>query len=567
MEESGKEQEGINQSSRIKTFPVPFALREVNKNIAISTNTPSKTSKEQIIKQAFKFHSQGNISKAVQYYRYFINQGFKNDRIFANYGVILRDQGKLKEAELLQRQAIELNPNFAEAYSNLGNIFRDFGNLEEAELSTRKAIELNPDFVEAHSNLGNIFKDLGNLEKAEISARNAIELNPNFAEAHSNLGLILYDLGQLQEAKLSICKAVEINPNYAKAHLNLGNVLRDLGYLEEAELSIRKAITLNPNFAEAYLNLSMIELLKGDYKNGLENYEFRWKKKQPIILHASPKIDPIDYKTLQKGAKFLVVSEQGLGDTIQYMRYIPYLRNQGLDITFSAQTKLHSLIQSSGIDQNPLAPEQSILVADHPWVPLLSLPRYLKVTPKNPIITEPYISSSNELNEKWKNILSTEQRPIIGINWQGNPNAEKNNLKGRSLPLETFSNIVGNNNFKFLSLQKGYGSEQLEHCSFKNRFVQCQAKVNSCWDFLENAAIINNCDLIITSDTAIAHLAGGMGKFTWLMLQYVPEWRWGIEGDSTFWYPSMRLFRQKERHNWQEVMVRITNQLNKKEWK
>ena len=169
--------------------------------------------------------------------------------------------------------------------------------------------------------------------------------------------------------------------------------------------------------------------------------------------------------------------------------------------------------------------------------------------------------SKNELNKKWKKILSKEKRPIVGINWQGNPTVEKDNLIGRSLPLETFSTIARNNNCKFLSLQKGFGSEQLDHCSFKNKFVECQPQIDTTWDFLENTSIIDNCDLIITSDTSIAHLAGGMGKPTWLLLHHMPDWRWGMEGSSTFWYPSMRLFRQKERHNWQEVMERVSSAL------
>jgi ADP-heptose:LPS heptosyltransferase len=165
------------------------------------------------------------------------------------------------------------------------------------------------------------------------------------------------------------------------------------------------------------------------------------------------------------------------------------------------------------------------------------------------------------LKKKWKNILSEEKRPIIGINWQGNPNTEKNTQIGRSFPLETFSTLVKNSSFKFLSLQKGFGTEQLDDCSFKNKFVQCQPQIDSTWDFLENAAIIENCDLIITSDTSVAHLAGGMGKQTWLLLKHIPEWRWGIDSDKSFWYPSMKLFRQKERSNWREVMERVSEDI------
>ena len=370
------------------------------------------------------------------------------------------------------------------------------------------------------------------------------------------------DLGNLQEAELSLRKAIELNPDFAEAYSNLGSLLKDLGNLQEAELSLRKAIELNSDFADAYFNLSSIELLKGNYQSGLEKYEFRFKKQKPTIPHINTKIKPIDTKKLQKGDKLLIVSEQGLGDTLQFMRYVPCLKNLGLDISFCAQIKLHSLIKESNIDPRPISPEETNIFSEAKWIPLLSLPRYLKINPKNPIISSPYIFPSNELNKKWKKLLSKEKRPIIGINWQGNPNLE-NSYQGRSIPLETFSTLLNKNEITMLSLQKDFGSEQLEHCSFRHAFVKCQSQIDSIWDFLENAAIIANCDLIITCDTSIAHLAGGMGKRVWLLLRDIPYWTWGLEGTSTFWYPSMTLFRQKERHNWQEVMGRVSNELKK----
>lgn len=166
--------------------------------------------------------------------------------------------------------------------------------------------------------------------------------------------------------------------------------------------------------------------------------------------------------------------------------------------------------------------------------PLLSVPGYLSVSADNPIVTEPYIKTTQKLISKWEALLAAEQRPIVGINWQGNPDHETANSKGRSLPLEAFSPITASTNISLLSLQKGLGSEQLDICSFKDRFISCQDQINHCWDFLETAATFANCDLVITSDTCIAHLAGGMGKTTWLLLKQVPEWRWGLEGDSSF---------------------------------
>ena len=265
----------------------------------------TKPSKQQIIAQGFKFHSQGNISEATKYYQYFISQGFFDHRVFSNYGVILRDLGKLKEAKLYQEKAIELKPNYSIAYSNLGGILRDLGKLKEAEIATRKAIKLNSNNAEGYSNLGSILKDLGQLkeavscqqkaielkpnypqaylnlsvifrfvgklEDAEIATRKAIELNPNNAEGYSNLGSILRDLGKLKEAKFYQEKAIELKPDYPQAYLNLGGILRDLGNLKEAELATRKAIKLKPEFANAHRDLSICLYLLEDLNSALKS--------------------------------------------------------------------------------------------------------------------------------------------------------------------------------------------------------------------------------------------------------------------------------------------------------
>ncbi len=213
----------------VRTFSVPLELVEIKGNIYISTNTNSQTSQEQKINQAFKLHSQGNILEAAKHYQFFIKQGLKDHRVFSNYGAILKDLGKLKEAELFQRKAISINPDFANAYVNLGSILKDIGNLKEAELYTRKAIQLNPDFANAHSNLGNILKDIGNLKEAELSTRKAIQLNPDLAEAHSNLGNTLRELGRLKEAELSLNKAIELNPKLSTAIMNRWQLFFDQG--------------------------------------------------------------------------------------------------------------------------------------------------------------------------------------------------------------------------------------------------------------------------------------------------------------------------------------------------
>ncbi len=252
---------------KVKTFPVPFALKEVKENHVFNTNIPAKPSKEELITQAFQFHLKGNIQVAQKYYKSFIAQGFKDDRVYFNYGTILKDLGNLKDAEESYRKAIEIKPELPNVHLNLGSVLEGLGKSKEAEISTRKAIELKPDFAEAYSNLGTILKDLGNLKDAEESYRKAIELKPDFAEAHSNLGIILIAHGKLKEAEISTRKAIELKPDFAEAYTNLGTISIDHGNLKDAEIFTRRAIQLNPNFDIANYNLGTILKNLGNLKD------------------------------------------------------------------------------------------------------------------------------------------------------------------------------------------------------------------------------------------------------------------------------------------------------------
>ncbi len=266
MKESIKQEEVNKIVAEVKTFPVRLASTEIEQTISISNNNSTKQSKEQIITQALKFHRKGNISEAIKYYTYLINQGIDDHRIYSNYGIILKDLGHFQEAEKSYLKAIKLHPNFEDAHSNLANLLRNLGKLKEAELSTRKAIQINPNFARAHLNLGSILIDLKELQEAELSTRKAIELDPNCAMAYSNLGNIFYTLGNLKEAELSTRKAIKLDPDCAIAYSNLGNILRDLDKLIEAERSIVKAIRINPNSAAFHYNLGSILTRLGKLK-------------------------------------------------------------------------------------------------------------------------------------------------------------------------------------------------------------------------------------------------------------------------------------------------------------
>ena len=513
------------------------------------------------------FQKRGNLTSAINSYRTALRLKPNYTVVHNNLGIALKETGNLIAAINSYKTALKLQPNYFAAHINLGNALKEHGDLNAASNSYKTALELNPNHPEAHYNLGNVLQDKGELIEAIKSYRAALQIKPNYPEVNYNLGLALHKQGDLTAAIKSYELALQYKPKYPEVNNNLGIALQESGDANGAVNSFRKALQLQPNYPEANWNISLAMLLSGDYKNGWEKYKLRMEfKPETHHPHATPKCRKWDGNLSEKTTtRLLLVSEQGLGDTLQFMRYALELKNKGISVSLCAQSKLHSLIQASGIDSSPLTPEQANQVQAGQWIPLLSVPRILEVRPDNPIITSPYIKTTNQLHIKWAKILSNEQRPIIGINWQGNPNGEKTTgLRGRSLALETFSPIAKNHQISLLSLQKGYGSEQLATCSFKDQFVSCQEQINETWDFLETAAIISNCDLIITCDTSVAHLAGGMGKTTWVTLKKVPEWRWGLEGKKTFWYPSVQLFRQTKRDNWSDVMEQIAQALQER---
>ena len=251
------------------------------------------------------------------------------------------------------------------------------------------------------------------------------------------MGSALLEKGEIVTAISSYKNALQCQPNYAEAHNDLGNALLANGGIDSAIISYKNALQCNPNYPVAHKNLSMLELLKGNYRRGLRRYEYRLQSENTNeILNANPKCKQWNGETIPKDGKLLLVSEQGLGDTLQFMRYAEVLKNQGLTVSLCAPIKLHTLIQASEIDASPLTPEQANKVTEGEWIPLLSALRILEVTPEKPIITRPYIKTFDNLKLKWGEILPKKQHSIIGINWQGNPDHEKTNSKGRSLPLE-----------------------------------------------------------------------------------------------------------------------------------
>ena len=542
-------------------------------------------------KLAFQFFMQKKFREAEIIYRKIIDLSNLEDVSYLNFALICSRKGNLEAASSYIQKALEINPSNFEGIIFLSNIYKKQNKFNEALVSLKKAKKLRSNSYEIFNNMGNIYNSQGLHKKAILSYKKALNIKPDSLVTLINLGNAFVDKGDSKEAIKVFQKAIKEDPKSEFAYYFLANLYKRKNDLDQAILNYKKALNINNNLIEALSNLALSLSEKGDHTNsinffldalkidpsnreinknlgmeylrigkfqeGWEKYEFR-NINSPFNQNVQ-RIKTIDDKTYEN---LIVISEQGLGDTIQFMRYIPYLRKRGLKIILFVEDKLHSLIKTSNIHQTPLSLTKASFIKKGYWLPLLSLPKILGVSNSLPLITKPYIKTSKDLINKWRLIFEKEKKPIIGINWQGNPNVEKDGVRGRSIKLEEFASIK-QNTFKFLSLQKGYGTEQLSTCSFKDNFVSFQEIVNKSWDFLETVAIIENCDLIITTDTCVAHLAGAIGKKTYLLLHSSSDWRWGTDAGNTFWYPSIKLFRQKDKNNWHYVFNQLSLDLNK----
>ena len=508
---------------------------------------------------------QGNLPAAIAAYRKALNLDPGQAATHFNLGNALKDRGDQEEAIAAYRLAVQAHPDHFRAWNNLGTILHERGDHAGAVEAYEAALRIQPAYPTGLSNLGNTLNRMGEREPALTAFNRALALQPDYPAAHNNLGTLWQEEGDLAAATAAYGRALELRPDYPEAHYNLGTVRHEQGALEEALACYRRALELRPAYPNAELSLAMVLLMRGEYAQGWRHYERRFQADSGRgVLHAVPRCRLWEGNPLQAGEPLLAVCEQGLGDALQFMRYVFHLRRRGVQASICAPESLHGLIRASGIDPAPLSQEQAGVVERGQWIPLLSLPRHLGVSPTNPVLSEPYLHAGQPLLDRWRERLAAERRPILAINWQGNPEHERSIARGRSLTLEAFAPIAGLGGLRLLSLQKGPGSEQLATCSFRQSFVRCQDQVDAAWDFEETAAIIANCDLVITSDTAIAHLAGGMGRPTWLLLKHTPEWRWGQTGESTFWYPSMRLFRQRSAGDWPELIERLAAALRER---
>ncbi len=476
----------------------------------------------------------------------------------SNVGMALAGKSMDKEAEAHFREALRLDPNFPEGHNNLGVNLRAQGKTEEARGCFQEALRLKPDYVEAYYNLGNWHKDQKQYDEAVARYQQALRINPDHANVHNNLGSVLQSTEKFDEAAIHYRHALRLNRDHAEAHRNLGTVLQSQAKYDEAMAHFEEAVRIRPGFAEARTDRALMALLKGDFQRGWPEYEWRWKMPRvPNRSFTQPLWDgsPLGKRTI------LLHAEQGLGDTLFFVRYAPLVKQRGGTVIVECPAALLGLLAGvEGIDQ--LVAHDSPLPAFDVHSPLATLPGIFHTVLETIPATVPYVSVSAERIERWKAIVHGEAGSLfrVGIVWQGNPKYSGD--RQRSIPLAQFERLAELEEVRLFSLQKGHGTDQLADLGGKFPVVDLESRLGDDSESLANiGAVVKNLDLVVTCDTAIGHLAGAMGAAVWTALPHVPDWRWMLQREDSPWYPTMRLFRQTSRGRWDDVIERMAEEL------
>ncbi|OGP50502.1 MAG: hypothetical protein A2Y79_06310 [Deltaproteobacteria bacterium RBG_13_43_22] len=473
---------------------------------------------------------------------------------WVNLGNIYKEKNEVKEAVFCFRKALLIDPNIAESYMNLGSLAMEQGHLDGAVVCYLKAIELNPDSAETCYNLGNVYKDKQESATAIVYYQKAIELRPDYHQAFNNLALILQGQGRYEESIDLLNQALALNPDIPEVLNNLGNACKDLKKTDEAIGLFRKAITINSDYPEGHWNLSLALLMTGCFEEGWPEYEWRWKLKG-VISRTDIRRPLWDGNNLQ-GKRILLFAEQGFGDSIQFIRYVPLVAGRGGRVVVECQTELASLLASvEGIDK--IVKHGEPLPEFEFQCPILSLPMIFRTNLSTIPAPIPYIFSDPEKVQKWRDRLSLDTAKYkIGLVWAGKP--DHSNDQNRSLAFEELWPLTQIPGISFYSLQKGEAAGQAKNLPQGMNWLDVSGELH---DFTETGALIQNLDLTISVDTAVAHLAGALGRPVWTLLPFSPDWRWLLDREDTPWYPTMRLFRQTAYKNWAGVIQKMAARL------
>jgi len=503
----------------------------------------SGTSIQNLLKSAEQHLKAGQLLEAERLCNEILRQQPNNPHALNLLAILARRQGHITKAVEIVARAVKAHPNVPEFRANLGEFSRVAGQLEQSIASFRRAIDLKPQEPTFHNSLAMVLFETRDFESAIAEYRRAIQLKPDYAIAYNNLAGTLRESGRLDEAADTIADVLRLFPRLARAHLNEAIILADKEQFSQAAESYRRAIDIEPDFAEAHWSLGTLLLLLGDMERGWREYQWR--------PGSTPRAStPLWTGQDLRGKTILLHGEQGLGDSLQFIRYVPMLAEKGANIWFLCQPELSRLL--GGFVQ-VLQPGQPFPPHDF-HCPLLNLPMILDTNLQNIPTPIPYLHAQPELSQQWSQRLGKKNARLrVGLVWAGRP--EHRNDVRRSIRFDQLSPILKQPNIEFFNLQKGPAAQQAGNSSIAGLGSELQ-------DFADTAALIEHLDLIITVDTAIAHLTGAMGRPTWVLLARVPDWRWLLDRTDSPWYPTLRLFRQRALNQWDDPIREVAQAMS-----
>jgi len=507
-----------------------------------------------IIQEGVTFHNTGQFQKALECYERVLRQDRRNHDGLRLSGCALIALSRPQEAVERLEAARAAKPDSPETLGHLADARSALGQFEEAVANARAAIALRPDFPEAMCSLGHALGKTGRFDEAEAALRQALALRPKDPEILNRLGILFRDQDRFNEAAEIYLEAIAAKPSFSKGWNNLGTALKAQNKVEEAAVAFRQAIAIDPRDALARLSLAMVGLLKGELRNSWLNYEYRWimERNDPQRGFAQPLwrgSEPLAGKTI------LLHAEQGLGDTIQFVRYASVLAGQGARVVLQVQPALKTLASRvAGVVQTFANGEPPPPFDFH--CPLLSLPLALQTDLNSIPGHYPYLTPAQQRVAHWGPRLRVARGPRVGVVWKGNP--KHLNDSNRSVPIGIFGRIFGVGGCGFINLNLGLSATEREILAEAGVALEPSDAIS---DFEDTAAIISLLDLVITVDTSVAHLAGALGKPVWLLLPFAPDWRWMLERGDSPWYPTMSLFRQPAIRQWEPVISAVCGEL------
>ncbi len=472
------------------------------------------------------------------------------------HGWQLHQAGEHHEAEMIYRQALLAPSQQANAWCYLGILFYDTGKFGDSLSAYEKAIALQPSFPVALSNRANTLSAMGKFEEAVASCDAALALKPDYATAWTNLGAVRTKMGEFDAAAECFRQSLEVSPdNNEPAHRNLGATLVRQGRFQEGSEQTARALQINPRNADAHRNRAIINLLRGEFEEGWEEYEWRWHCADlslptfDVPFYAG---EPLEGKTL------LLHAEQGLGDTLQFVRYGELAKRRGAQVVVHCQEPLCRILQSYEFS-DAVIPRGAALPSIDFHLPMMSAPRVFETRLKSIPCQTPYLSADPFLQRRWATWLEKLEGLRIGLVWQGSRQHHADTQ--RSFRLTDLA-CLGRDEITFVPLQVGKEREQLASAPTTMHFADPGEQLDrDCGAFMDTAAIVSQLDLVICCDTAIAHLAGALHVPTWIALSVSPDWRWLLDRDDSPWYPSVRLFRQTKVQQWGDVMAAMADEL------